>query len=566
MRLVLTENDFKGLLTEMVKEVLLEDNNKDFFERVIHQYLAHFGGTRGSLPSCSREELTQYIDRGLRLGYNWAKNNDFVKSPENFIFQVQNNLLSQLKFNKRGLIYVERTMKFNKDQPLFQKFNNGFDDEEDEYNKPYYYTEEELAELCTEEELAELKQRQKEQNLQNMYYKSVGECWSFKPHNGRSYCNKEFGSNIYDVTLHGYIHPKYIDWVATLYLNVWDMSYETEIRTNNSSWVEVTDVTVNDMKYHLPKSYIVKADTDKYSSMVNYDVNDSTIQGKVYSINNEIHIDRLLQQGTPLDDIFIYSLPLSMGYYKVSLGKNQKWNILNTKTNKVLFGNINNSTTWIDDIKQCDYHIILLRKKNKYTLYNYLEERFLLINKNNQPIWCDDIKRLNDTEYHITVHYKENIFDFETQNVVYGDMNNPNTWCGKIQDVGGYYRYIINVNNKYNIISHDSHILEGKLDDIDTWFDDIITFYKMKFFITKKSDKYQIRSFNNSCKLVTDILFDNFKIIDNDARLFRRRKTSDCFLKLYSQGKEYILTPIDYSLGCKIQPSNNIAENKNKRK
>ena len=40
----------------------------------------------------------------------------------------------------------------------------------------------------------------------------------------------------------------------------------------------------------------------------------------------------------------------------------------------------------------------------------------------------------------------------------------------------------------------------------------------------------------------------------------------DCFLKLYSQGKEYILTPIDNGLGCKIQPSNNITENKNKRK
>lgn len=546
MKLVLNENAFKGLLTEMVKEVLLEDNNKEFFERIVQEYLQHFEVTVGNLPNSSRDELKGYINNGLKKAYYLSKNKGYTQSPENFIYLIQNNLLSQLKFNKRGLIYVERALKFNEEQSLIKKIKNDSNIFDDEYEEEY---DDYIVDEYDEEEYDE--------------YSSVGECWSFKPKNAISYCNRGFGCNIHDVILHGYIHPKDVDWVRTMYLNVWDMSYETEIRTAQNSYVEITDVTVNEEKFHLNKSYLVTSEPNKYTDNFfgndnkYYDeVSNNIFQEKQYSVNDKINVENLLKQGVPLKNIFQYVNEIYYPYVEISIDK-KKWTILNVETNRVLLGDINNHNTWCDRIKSIGQGYYIFIKNNKSTIYNVSEERFVITNKINQPIWLDKIEDINEDSCHIFYKYKENYFIYDTENVIYGDINNPNTWCDEIRYVGGYYSFIININNKYNFISNDFNILEGKLDDINTWFDDIITFSKMKFFITKKSDKYQIRSFNNYCKLITDTLFDNFKIIDNNRRSFRKR-SSDNFLKLYSQGKEYILTPIDYGLGCKIQPSDNI--------
>ena len=210
MKFIITEKQFK----------LITETFEDDITSCIINYIKGFGQS-GKLPSFNGRLSDCYND-ALKTAYKWAcESVDGVKRCgfESFKRDFKTDIANFFILNKRGLIYVERSIDIDA--------SKGLDD---------------------------------------LKFKSIGECWSWKRRNSRSYCaNFSFlNYNVKNVVLCGYVHPNSIDWVETVYLNSYGMKNETEIRMNDNAQVEVSYIKINNEKYYLGGSYLLNASTDKY--------------------------------------------------------------------------------------------------------------------------------------------------------------------------------------------------------------------------------------------------------------------------------------------------------------
>lgn len=213
---MLSQRLYESLKREL-NEAYLDETNK-----AVTDYIKGFG-TKGKLPPFTGSLNDIYIP-SFEKAFDWASKSTeeirrYGKAYANR--EVRVNTIGRWTFNKRGLVYVERSIDLD---------------------------------------LSDLKGRG---------FSSVGECWSWKKGNGRSYC-ADLGlmnRNVVTVVLCGYVHPSSIDWVETLYLNLYNMKNETEIRMNDDALVEVSYVRINGMKVPLNGSYLLNASADKYNKL-----------------------------------------------------------------------------------------------------------------------------------------------------------------------------------------------------------------------------------------------------------------------------------------------------------
>lgn len=207
------------ILNESQFNVLFENAN-DGIINSITQYIKGFASSKGKLPS-NDIPLKEYYKPYLKQAYEWAAEKlDDVRRNGFAYFEMlfRNYVVGNFKLNKRGLIYVERSIDFNVDK-----------------------------------EVGELE------------FKSIGECWSWDKNNSKSYCSS-FGLNdkTLQVVVCGYVHPSSIDWLETIYLNSYDMKNETEIRMNDNAEVEISYYRIGNEKYRLGGAYLINASADKY--------------------------------------------------------------------------------------------------------------------------------------------------------------------------------------------------------------------------------------------------------------------------------------------------------------
>ena len=213
-KVYMTECQFNGLFSFLTEYDESTTNS-------ILSYIKSFG-IKSKLPSFNGS-FKDYFKGVLQDAYEWCCNKlDDIKRYGFAYFEreFRVNVISHLTLNKRGLIYVERSIDFD--------MSNG---------------------------------------VNNLSYSSVGECWSWKKHNSRSYCSNIscLNDKRYQVVLCGYVHPDSIDWLETVYLNSYDMKNETEIRMNDNAQVEVSYILIRGVKYSLGGSYLLNASGDKYN-------------------------------------------------------------------------------------------------------------------------------------------------------------------------------------------------------------------------------------------------------------------------------------------------------------
>ena len=212
----------KLYITETQLPLVLEAYHQKEAE-LIMPYIKSFG-QKGKLPTFNGYLKDCYKD-SFQQAYEWAcESTDGVKRDglSYFEYLFGAYVVGDFTINKRGLIYVERSIDLD--------ITKGFD---------------------------------------GLSFKSVGECWSWKRLNSKSYCSNNYNSivpnnNIISVILCGYVHPMNIDWVETIYLNSYGMKNETEIRMNDNAKVEVSYIKINNEKYYLGGSYLLNASADKY--------------------------------------------------------------------------------------------------------------------------------------------------------------------------------------------------------------------------------------------------------------------------------------------------------------
>ncbi len=214
MKITITENQLKTIIESAINSF----NN--IIPNII-EYVKGFG-QKGKLPPVDKP-LSDYYKTAMQTAYEWAcestddvKRYGFAYFEHNFKVDVVNNFI----FSKHGLIYVERSI-----------------------------------DIDTSEGLDSLK------------YSSIGECWSWKKNNSKSYC-ADFSltkNTIIQVILCGYVHPDSINWTETVYLNSYGMKNETEIRMNDNALVEISYIKVNGDVFRLGGSFLVNASADKYN-------------------------------------------------------------------------------------------------------------------------------------------------------------------------------------------------------------------------------------------------------------------------------------------------------------
>ena len=209
------------MFSKIIKNILNESINQiSSITYNIIEYVKKFGN-KGKLPSNSLS-LKSYYGPYLQTAYKWACEKVDGIERRGFAFfehELRVNVLRNFTFNKRGLIYVERSIDID-------------------YSG----------------------------DLNDLHYVSIGECWSWKRLNSSSYCS-DFSllkNSIAKVILCGYVHPDSIDWLEVLYLNSYDMKNETEIRMNDNALVEVSYIKIGGQKYSLGGSYLLNASADKY--------------------------------------------------------------------------------------------------------------------------------------------------------------------------------------------------------------------------------------------------------------------------------------------------------------
>ena len=158
---------------------------------------------------------------GMKEAYRWATESVDGVQRYGFASFVHdfNIILNKFTYNKRGLIYVERSIDLDVSQ--------GFD---------------------------------------NMNFKSIGECWSWQKGGSSSYCAdfSLLNNNVWNVVLCGYVHPNSVNWTETIYLNSYHMKNEKEIRMNDNAFVEVGYIRISGRKYPLGSSMLINASADKY--------------------------------------------------------------------------------------------------------------------------------------------------------------------------------------------------------------------------------------------------------------------------------------------------------------
>lgn len=198
---------------------MLSEHAASFTDSII-RYIKGFG-EKGKLPSFSGK-LSDYYKPMLKQAYEWAcEKVDGIRSNgfAYFDWEFRTKVINNFTLSKRGLIYVERSIDFD--------VSKGFD---------------------------------------NLQFKSVGECWSWKKLNSSSYCAdfSLLSNTIINVVLCGYVHPDSIDWLETVYLNSYDMKNETEIRMNDNAFVEISYIKIGGKKIPLGGTFLLNASSDKY--------------------------------------------------------------------------------------------------------------------------------------------------------------------------------------------------------------------------------------------------------------------------------------------------------------
>lgn len=217
--IILTETKLQHILGDKITYIKEGLYNEALISNITN-YIKSFASGKGKLPSCD-EPLQNFYNQHLYQAFEWAsqKLDDVRRSGfAYFKSQFKNYIINHFTFNKRGLIYVERSIDFDIDK--------------------------ELGELS---------------------FSSIGECWSWRKNNSSSYCsNLGIMSNKIQVIICGYVHPASVDWLETTYLNSYDMKNETEIRMNNNAEVEVSYYRIGNEKFRLGGSYLINASADKY--------------------------------------------------------------------------------------------------------------------------------------------------------------------------------------------------------------------------------------------------------------------------------------------------------------
>lgn len=194
---------------------------KTGFEQNIVNYIKSFG-KKGKLPNYDGRLIDAYGPY-MEEAYNWAcKSTDGVQRDGFAFFKRHFNIdiAGRFNYNKRGLIYVERNI-----------------------------------DIDTNQETNELE------------FKSIGECWSWKKNNASSYCSNHsiLNNGVATVTICGYVHPDSINWLETIYINSYEMANETEIRMNNNATVECGYILICGRKFPMGGTYLIDASADKYN-------------------------------------------------------------------------------------------------------------------------------------------------------------------------------------------------------------------------------------------------------------------------------------------------------------
>lgn len=211
------------IISESQLRILKENYNQEQAD-VIIPYIKSFG-QKGKLPSFEGSLYSCY-QNSIPKAYEWASESTDGVSHDGlqyFASQFKVQVAGNFIRNKRGLIYVERSIDLD--------LSKGLD---------------------------------------GLNFQSLGECWSWKRLNARSYCSDNYLSvvpnkSIVTVVLCGYVHPQSVDWVETIYLNSYKMKNETEIRMNDNAQVEVAYIKIGGQKYPLGGSVLVNASADKYT-------------------------------------------------------------------------------------------------------------------------------------------------------------------------------------------------------------------------------------------------------------------------------------------------------------
>lgn len=146
------------------------------------------------------------FEEGIAKGYDTAIKWMKEKNGTNVSFDYdelldEHGFLSDCEFDSNGNLYIERAIRLN--MLLYEP-------SEGEYTK-----------------------------LVDKYQNNVGGCWTWKKGASNDYCSNTNGSKI---VLCGYIQLDDIDWIETVYLNMYHENKECEIRVRPNASIELFDV------------------------------------------------------------------------------------------------------------------------------------------------------------------------------------------------------------------------------------------------------------------------------------------------------------------------------------
>lgn len=302
-------------------------------DKQILDYIKQFGfecNKNYHLPATSEDEIMYYFFNAIDKAYDYSKkkggdwfvnfiaNNDEISDIDTFSDEVMDVLFGDDGLSlegRRNLIYVERAIDISSLYDLNGEIHDG-----------------------------------------------VGECWTWKRGNGYSYDFAENGVSIATIMLCGYVHPKSVDWVETIYRNNYFLKDEAEIRMNNNAVIELHSIIINNNEYGLNPPYMIDCSAQGYRRH----------KYNHYNPESNDNIQTLLYKGVKLDDIFDnVEANNADGLIKVEL--DGKVNVLQPNSAYkyvTVGGDINNTSTWFDNIDILNKSLIQIKKDGKF---NYLK-------------------------------------------------------------------------------------------------------------------------------------------------------------------------------------------------
>lgn len=527
MKLVLTEERFKSLLSEMVKGILLEVNEEQYYQEILRDYLVKFGKP-GQLPSSSKEELIDYCDSELDRGFELSKTSygSYIRNAKSgynkdmFIHMVQQKFLNKCYINERGLLFVQRAMTFNPND-----------------------------------------------NLKDIKYDTIGECWTWNNDNtlvsGIYGNNGDMRSN--NILLKGYVHPSSVNWAQTLSCMFYGNDKLKEIRMkNDNAFVELFAIVINGKEFKLPQPYVVKCHARRYFDKDYHTVDNVNAEN---SLRKDVSLEKMLQQDIPLDEIFTsIRQPNSKGWSVVRLYN--KSNLINVKTRKLYFQNYD-TNTWFDCIAETSienwYYVSFDtngNRKYKSNLFNIESKKCIYGDLQNIEQWFDNIEdsakngwvkcRFNDFYNYININTGKfaldnnvlsniiskdvdapnelgyviihnnkfrvrNVYDVKNKKIFYGELDKPETWLNYITFITPYL-WKINKNKKVNIYNLQTHqIIYGDFKNSDSWCDEISYSSNNNYpYILKKNNLFNYFSFDKGFLLHKWLPFEQFNQINLD--------------------------------------------------